>query len=122
MSVLLPDVGSVQSLRRTENRTLNRSAVDLARMVNTQAHEVDARARTRTHSCTHTHAPTQADPNRPLSVLCFAGHFCPEGSVFPDQFACPLRAGLYCPNGTWMPGNLCPEGSYCPTPAEKVSK
>ncbi|KAG7455700.1 SCO-spondin-like isoform X1, partial [Solea senegalensis] len=66
----------------------------------------------------------------PLS--CFAGHYCPPGTMFPTQYKCPVgtwnsRSGLkaesecrpcpqgwYCLAGSGAPSGRCSSGHYCP--------
>ncbi|KAF5899869.1 multiple epidermal growth factor-like domains protein 6, partial [Clarias magur] len=66
----------------------------------------------------------------PLS--CFAGHYCPIGTMFPTQHKCPAgtwseRSGLesesecrpcprgwYCLAGVGVPSGRCSSGYYCP--------
>lgn len=66
----------------------------------------------------------------PLS--CFAGHYCPVGTMFPTQHKCPAgtwseRSGLesesecrpcprgwYCLAGVGVPSGRCSSGYYCP--------
>ncbi|KAL7831753.1 hypothetical protein AOLI_G00293010 [Acnodon oligacanthus] len=66
----------------------------------------------------------------PLS--CFAGHYCPAGTMFPTQYKCPAgtwseRSGLesesecrpcprgwYCLAGVGAPSGRCSSGHYCP--------
>lgn len=66
----------------------------------------------------------------PLS--CFAGHYCPPGTMFPTQYKCPIGtwsglSGLeaerecrpcppswYCLAGSGAPSGRCNSGHYCP--------
>lgn len=66
----------------------------------------------------------------PLS--CFAGHYCPPGTMYPTQYKCPVgtwsgRSGLeaesecrpcprgwYCLAGAGTPSGRCSSGHYCP--------
>ncbi|XP_059188146.1 proprotein convertase subtilisin/kexin type 5 [Centropristis striata] len=66
----------------------------------------------------------------PLS--CFAGHYCPPGTMFPTQYKCPVgtwsgHSGLeaesecrpcpqawYCLAGSAAPSGRCSSGHYCP--------
>ncbi|KAM4567238.1 uncharacterized protein PAE49_010636 isoform 2-T2 [Odontesthes bonariensis] len=66
----------------------------------------------------------------PLS--CFAGHFCPPGTMFPTQYKCPVGTwsshsgleaesecqpcprGWYCLAGSAAPTGRCNSGHYCP--------
>ncbi|XP_036928145.1 uncharacterized protein LOC119004899 isoform X4 [Acanthopagrus latus] len=66
----------------------------------------------------------------PLS--CFAGHYCPPGTMFPTQYKCPVGTwsgqsgleaerecrpcpqGWYCLAGSGAPSGRCSSGHYCP--------
>ncbi|XP_030258688.1 zonadhesin isoform X7 [Sparus aurata] len=66
----------------------------------------------------------------PLS--CFAGHYCPPGTMFPTQYKCPVGTwsgqsgleaerecrpcpqGWYCLAGSGVPSGRCSSGHYCP--------
>lgn len=66
----------------------------------------------------------------PLS--CFAGHYCPPGTMFPTQYKCPVGTwsghtgleteqdcrpcpqGWYCLAGSGAPSGRCNSGHYCP--------
>ncbi|KAF3692794.1 Sushi, von Willebrand factor type A, EGF and pentraxin domain-containing protein 1 [Channa argus] len=66
----------------------------------------------------------------PLS--CFAGHYCPPGTMFPTQYSCPVGTwsghsglqaesecqlcpqGWYCLAGAGAPSGRCSSGHYCP--------
>ncbi|CAB1443712.1 unnamed protein product [Pleuronectes platessa] len=66
----------------------------------------------------------------PLS--CFAGHYCPPGTMFPTQYKCPAGTwnshsgqeaesecrpcsqGWYCLAGSGAPSGRCSSGHYCP--------
>jgi len=65
-------------------------------------------------------------------VSCFAGHYCPGGTMFPTQYKCPVgswsgRSGLeresecgpcppgwYCLAGAGAPSGRCSSGHHCP--------
>ncbi|MEQ2279189.1 hypothetical protein AMECASPLE_006848 [Ameca splendens] len=65
-------------------------------------------------------------------VLCFAGHYCPPGTMFPTQYKCPVGTwssqsgleaetecqlcprGWYCLAGSATPAGRCNSGHYCP--------
>ncbi|KPP71461.1 hypothetical protein Z043_109635 [Scleropages formosus] len=66
------------------------------------------------------------------ALSCFAGHYCPPGTMFPTQHKCPAgtwsqRSGLesegecgpcprgwYCLTGAGAPSGRCSSGHYCP--------
>ncbi|XP_070551430.1 uncharacterized protein [Ptychodera flava] len=63
---------------------------------------------------------------------CAPGHYCPEGTQYPEQFPCPAGSysnltnlesfsdcyectkGYFCLEGSTEPTDLCPTGHYCP--------
>ncbi|XP_014845642.1 PREDICTED: uncharacterized protein LOC106919650 isoform X3 [Poecilia mexicana] len=65
-------------------------------------------------------------------LLCFAGHYCPPGTMFPTQYKCPVGTwssqsgleaeaecqpcprGWYCLAGSAAPSGRCNSGHYCP--------
>ncbi|KAG7471369.1 hypothetical protein MATL_G00123830 [Megalops atlanticus] len=65
-------------------------------------------------------------------LVCFPGHYCPPGTMFPTQHRCPAgrwsdRSGLqeeaecrpcprgwYCQAGVGVPSGRCSSGHYCP--------
>ncbi|XP_028320851.1 uncharacterized protein LOC114474630 [Gouania willdenowi] len=65
-------------------------------------------------------------------LLCFAGHYCPPGTMLPTQFKCPVGTwsshsglegehecqpcpqGWYCLAGSGAPSGRCSSGHYCP--------
>ncbi|MGH0162299.1 UNVERIFIED_CONTAM: hypothetical protein FKN15_067495 [Acipenser sinensis] len=85
------------------------------------------------HACVRGTGGIQRPP-----VSCFAGHYCPRGTMFPTQHKCaagtwsdqtnlvsasecsPCPRGWYCLTGAGLPsgrcssGHYCPEGYYCP--------
>ncbi|KAK5868621.1 hypothetical protein PBY51_009620 [Eleginops maclovinus] len=65
-------------------------------------------------------------------LFCFAGHYCPSGTMFPTQHKCPVGTwsvhggleaeseclpcpqGWYCLAGSSSPSGRCSSGHYCP--------
>ncbi|XP_055369802.1 uncharacterized protein si:ch211-286b4.4 [Betta splendens] len=65
-------------------------------------------------------------------LYCFAGHYCPPGTMFPTQYKCPVGTwsgqsgleaesecrpcpqGWYCLTGAGAPSGRCSSGHYCP--------
>ncbi|XP_035857407.1 zonadhesin-like [Sander lucioperca] len=65
-------------------------------------------------------------------LFCFAGHYCPPGTMFPTQYKCPVGTwsgqsgleaesecrpcpqGWYCLAGSGAPSGRCSSGHYCP--------
>ncbi|KAM8904697.1 uncharacterized protein AB9W97_008232 isoform 6-T6 [Spinachia spinachia] len=65
-------------------------------------------------------------------ISCFAGHYCPPGTMFPTQYKCPVGTwssqsgleaesqcqpcppGWYCLAGSGAPSGRCNSGHYCP--------
>lgn len=65
-------------------------------------------------------------------LLCFAGHYCPPGTMFPTQYKCPVGTwsgqsgmetereckpcpqGWYCLAGSGSPSGRCSSGHFCP--------
>ncbi|KAA8594284.1 hypothetical protein FQN60_005118, partial [Etheostoma spectabile] len=65
-------------------------------------------------------------------LFCFAGHYCPPGTMFPTQYKCPVGTwsghsgleaesecqtcpqGWYCLAGSRAPSGRCSSGHYCP--------
>lgn len=80
--------------------------------------------------CSLSNTGTGGIQRPPLS--CFAGHYCPVGTMFPTQHKCPAgtwndRSGLesesecrpcprgwYCLAGVGVPSGRCSSGYYCP--------
>lgn len=70
-------------------------------------------------------------------LLCFPGHYCPAGTMFPTQYKCPVgtwsgHSGLeaerecqpcpqswYCLAGSGAPSGRCSSGHYCPEGKQK---
>ena len=64
--------------------------------------------------------------------ICAQGHYCPNGTQYPNQYPCPAGSysnktnlanynecwecpkGFYCVNGSVAPQGPCPAGYYCP--------
>ncbi|MGH0137990.1 UNVERIFIED_CONTAM: hypothetical protein FKN15_065321 [Acipenser sinensis] len=79
------------------------------------------------HACVRGTGGIQRPP-----VSCFAGHYCPRGTMFPTQHKCaagtwsdqtnlvsasecsPCPRGWYCLTGAGLPSGRCSSGHYCP--------